>query len=117
MIRNAEILDANAVTRIYNPYVVDSVITFEEQIVADEQMVERIREVLDSGLPWLVDEEDGVVRGFTYASKWKGRCAYRYSVETTVYLRRDATGQGLGHRLYAELPAEREPRLYPEAPT
>lgn len=103
MIRNAEILDANAVARIYNPYVVDSVITFEEQIVADEQMAERIREVLDSHLPWLVDEEDGVVRGFAYASKWKGRCAYRYSVETTVYLRQDATGQGLGHRLYAEL--------------
>lgn len=103
MIRNVEIGDASALARIYNPYVQDSTITFEEQIVADEPMAERVREILDSGLPWLVDEDDGIVRGFAYASRWKGRCAYRYSVETTVYLDRSATGRGLGHRLYAEL--------------
>lgn len=103
MIRNVEIRDASALARIYNPYVQDSTITFEEQVVADEPMAERVREVLDSGLPWLVDEDDGIVRGFAYASRWKGRCAYRYSVETTVYLDRSAIGQGLGRRLYAEL--------------
>ena len=103
MIRNAENRDASALARIYNPYVLDSTITFEEQVVADEPMTERIREVLDSGLPWLVDEDDGIVRGFAYASRWKGRCAYRYSAETTVYLGRSAIGQGLGRWLYGEL--------------
>ena len=103
MIRNVDSRDAGALARIYNPYVLDSVITFEEQVVTDDRMAERIREVLDSGLPWLVDETDSVVRGFAYASQWKGRCAYRYSAETTVYLDRTATGQGLGRQLYTEL--------------
>jgi L-amino acid N-acyltransferase YncA len=103
MIRDVDIHDASALTQIYNPYVLDSVITFEEQVVADEQMAERVREVLDSGLPWLVCEDDGGVRGFAYAAKWKRRCAYRHSAEVTVYLQQDATGHGLGSQLYADL--------------
>lgn len=103
MIRDAEPRDAGALARIYNPYVLDSTITFEEQAVSDDDMALRVHEVLASDLPWLVHEDDQGIRGFAYASKWKGRCAYRYSVETTVYLDRDATGQGFGHRLYVEL--------------
>ncbi len=41
--------------------------------------------------------------GYAYASEWKSRCAYRYSVETTVYLHPDARGKGIGTLLYQEL--------------
>jgi phosphinothricin acetyltransferase len=65
-------------------------------------MKQRIAEVL-TGLPWLVWVEDQVVQGFAHASKWKGRCAYRYSVETTAYLADGSTGRGIGTRLYEAL--------------
>ena len=66
-------------------------------------MGERIAETTASHVPWLVVEEDGAVLGYAYASKWKGRCAYRHSVESTVYLDPSKTGQGIGKPLYAAL--------------
>lgn len=54
-------------------------------------------------MPWLVAELSGEVLGFAYASRWKGRCAYRYSVETTIYLAPDRTGSGVGTQLYTAL--------------
>ena len=103
MIRLAADADADALARIYNHYVAETVVTFEEQPVAPDEMARRAAEVLEAGLPWLVaDEADGVV-GFAYASKWKGRCAYRFAVETTVYLAPEAVGRGLGTALYVEL--------------
>ncbi len=60
-----------------------------------------------NNLPWLVAENDsGVVVGYAYASKWKGRCAYRHSAEVTVYLAPDAAAQGVGTRLYEALFSE-----------
>jgi len=54
-------------------------------------------------LPWLVCEVDGIMTGFAYASPWKGRCAYRFTVESTFYLAPDAFGRGLGTILYSAL--------------
>ena len=51
-------------------------------------------------------EDEGQVVGYAYASRWKSRCAYRYSVETTVYLSSAATGKGFGSLLYEHLIAE-----------
>ena len=102
MIRPATTEDARQLCEIYNHYVLETSITFEEQPVSQEEMSQRIEETLQT-LPWLVWEEDSHLLGFSYASKWKGRCAYRYSVESTVYLRSDAVGKGLGARLYAAL--------------
>ena len=105
MIRSATTSDAAGIAKIYNHYVLRSTITFEEQAVSVTEMQQRIDEVL-AGLPWLVWEESEVVHGFAYASKWKGRCAYRYSVESTVYLSEDSTGRGIGSGLYKTLFAE-----------
>ncbi|MCF7688871.1 MAG: GNAT family N-acetyltransferase, partial [Cephaloticoccus sp.] len=58
---------------------------------------------ITSKLPWLVCEVDGIMTGFAYASPWKGRCAYRFTVESTVYLAPDAFGRGLGTKLYSAL--------------
>ena len=103
MVRAADSGDAAALARIYNHYIDHTVVTFEEQAITAADMAARVAEVEAAGLPWLVAEADGQVRGYAYASKWKGRCAYRYSVEVTVYLAPDAAGQGLGTLLYQAL--------------
>jgi L-amino acid N-acyltransferase YncA len=102
MIRSAHVEDAAQLCDIYNHYVLNTPITFEEEAVRVVDMQERIRETTGS-LPWLVWEENDLVLGYCYASKWKGRCAYRYSVESTVYLRPDASGRGIGSALYGDL--------------
>lgn len=102
MIRSAATEDANGICEIYNHYVLHSKITFEEQVVTVDEMKERITETL-AGLPWLVWVEDEGVQGFAYASKWKGRCAYRYSVESTVYVAEGSTSRGIGTKLYEAL--------------
>ena len=95
--------DAGAIAGIYNPYVLGSCITFETEAVGAPEMEQRIAETLESSLPWLVAEASGKVVGYAYATKWKGRCAYRYSVESTVYLDPAHTGRGFGLLLYAAL--------------
>lgn len=105
MIRSATRDDANAICAIYNHYVLNSIITFEETPVAREDMAKRITDVLAT-LPWLVEENAGRVVGYAYATAWKGRCAYRFAVESTVYVATDAAGQRIGTRLYEALIAE-----------
>ena len=102
-IRMATVEDAAAIAAIYNPYVADTCITFETEPVQAAGMAARITEVLDAGLPWLLAADAAGAAGFAYASKWKGRCAYRFSVESTVYLHRDHTGRGIGRALYGRL--------------
>jgi L-amino acid N-acyltransferase YncA len=105
LIRTATEADAEAICDIYNYYVTNTIITFEEEAVSIEEMNQRICETLEI-LPWIVLEEDGEVAGYAYASRWKSRCAYRYSVETTVYLSNKLTGKGFGSMLYENLIAE-----------
>lgn len=54
-------------------------------------------------LPWLVALQGDAVAGYAFATKWKGRCAYRFSVETTVYLDDAVRGNGIGTALYRDL--------------
>ena len=95
--------DSEALAGIYNHYIRESVITFEEIEVTPSEMASRVARVDQLSLPWLVAEtEDGIV-GFAYAGKWRERSAYRYAVESTVYLEATRTGRGIGTRLYADL--------------
>lgn len=105
MIRSASTEDAVQICHIYNHYILQTTITFEEIPVVDGDMKDRILEALKD-LPWLVYEEDGIIQGFSYASKWKGRCAYRHSVEATVYVRPDVVGRGIGSQLFQALLGE-----------
>jgi len=102
-IRSALPSDAAAIAGIYNYYIENTVITFEEELVSTEAMATRIADVQRASLPWLVAELDSALLGYAYAGKWQVRSAYRYSVETTIYLEQGREGQGIGKRLYAEL--------------
>ncbi|HEX2862131.1 MAG TPA: arsinothricin resistance N-acetyltransferase ArsN1 family B [Lacunisphaera sp.] len=103
MIRPATPADAAAIAGIYNHYVLHTVVTFEEEPITNAEMARRITEVTEGGRPWFVWEESGRVLGYSYASAWKSRCSYRFSLETTVYLEQGATGRGLGTKLYTAL--------------
>jgi phosphinothricin acetyltransferase len=103
MIRPATPADAAAIAAIYNHYVVHTIVTFEEEEISTKEMAQRIIEVQGAGRPWFVWEEAGKVLGYSYASGWKSRCSYRFSLETTVYLDQAATGRGLGTQLYSAL--------------
>lgn len=98
--REARESDAKALARIYNHYIRETIITFEEEPVSAEEMARRMEAVLSSGLPWLIREHGGEVCGFAYASEWKGRRAYRFSAETTVYIDPNHVGRGHGTGLY-----------------
>jgi L-amino acid N-acyltransferase YncA len=111
MIRYANTDDAAEICKIYNHYVLDTTITFEEEPVSTDEMAQRIAETLQS-LPWLVWERDESLQGFCYASKWKGRCAYRHSVESTVYVRPDSIGRRIGSQLYRALLDELRQRKF-----
>jgi phosphinothricin acetyltransferase len=102
-IRLAAATDGAALAQIYNHYVANTVVTFEEAAVSAGDMSARVDEVRAAKLPWLVAQSPAGVIGFAYASAWKGRCAYRYSVESTVYLEPIAAGRGLGTALYSAL--------------
>lgn len=102
MIKDVSSSDAEEICEIYNHYVKNSVITFEENEVSTVDMESRIARVT-AKLPWIVFLEDEKILGYAYASEWKLRCAYKFSVETTVYLRSDARGKGIGTKLYQEL--------------
>ena len=95
--------DAAEIAQIYNHYITETIVTFEEEAVTDNIIRERINEARMARLPWFVAEQDGEILGYAYGSKWKGRCAYRYSTEVTVYLKPDHAGKGIGTTLYSEL--------------
>jgi L-amino acid N-acyltransferase YncA len=102
MIRLATATDAATIAAIYNHYVTTTTITFEEQAVEAGEMARRIEEV-GARLPWYVFERDGLVVGYAYATPWRVRSAYRFSVESTVYVAQGYPRQGIGSRLYQTL--------------
>lgn len=102
-VRSATGADAESLARIYNHYVLETIVTFEEQAVPAAEMHARLQEVQEAALPWLVAEQSGQVVGYAYATKWKGRCAYRFSTEVTVYLDQGRSGRGIGSVLYRHL--------------
>lgn len=100
--RPGTIGDAAAVASIYNHYVTDTIVTFEEQPVTAADMQSRMAAVLDK-LPWLVLEHDGAIAGYAYASPWKSRIGYRFAVESSIYLAPMHVGHGFGSALYQSL--------------
>ena len=69
-IRVATAADADHIAEIYNHYIANTVVTFEEEPVAGDEMRRRMDEVFGASLPWLVAESGGRVIGYAYATKW-----------------------------------------------
>lgn len=101
-IRACEAKDIPKICEIYNYYIANTVITFEEIQLSFTDMSARI-EAYTKLYPWLVCEIDGVIVGYAYATKWKERAAYKNSVEVTVYLDHTQSRKGYGKALYSGL--------------
>ena len=102
MIREVKLSDAKAIVDIYNYYILNTNITFEEKQLTVDDMEERIIEKTVKH-PWIVYEMNGQVIGYAYLSGWHSRSAYRYSNEASIYLDRNEKGHGIGKKLFANL--------------
>jgi len=102
MLRPAKPEDAAAISGIYNYYVANTAVTFEEEPVDLGEMERRIRETTEK-FPWLVWEEAGEILGYAYIHKWHEREAYRFSAEDSIYLKHGQAGRGIGKRLLEHL--------------
>ena len=107
--------DAAAIADVYAPFVTASSVSFETEPPDGEAM--RVRMAAGGGIyPWIVAEgDDGTLLGYAHAARFRERPAYRFTVETTVYLRAEAAGRGLGRRLYAPLIATLEAQGFTQA--
>ncbi|MBQ1922884.1 MAG: GNAT family N-acetyltransferase [Lachnospiraceae bacterium] len=94
--------DAEAILEIYAWYVRETAITFEYRVPSLEEFRRRIEATLEK-YPYLAAEEDGRILAYAYAGPFKGRAAYDWSVETTIYADKDARRKGIGRRLLAAL--------------
>lgn len=103
VIRSATESDSEAIADIYNHYILNTVVTFEEQPVSSSEVARRIDKVTSASLPYLVAVRDELVVGYAYAGKWHERSAYRYSAETTIYLESHHVGNKIGSDLYSAL--------------
>src|SRR4051812_5329981 len=94
--------DAAGVAEIYDPIVRSTPTSFEMDPPGAAEMARRIRETLPAH-PWLVCEKDSRIAGYAYAGRHKPRAAYRWVVETSVYIHPDFQGRGIGRGLYESL--------------
>lgn len=101
-IRQARPEDATPIAAIYGPYVMNTSVSFETEVPTVDELKNRIIET-SLKFPWLVYEIDGVVAGYAYAGPHRSRCAYGWSVESTVYLHPEFQGRGIGSSLYRVL--------------
>lgn len=95
--------DTKEILDIYTPYVLKTAITFEYEVPSLSEFEERIR-TISSKFPYIkAVNEDGEIVGYAYASSFKGRRAYDWSVESTVYVKEDCKRSGVGRLLYDAL--------------
>lgn len=101
-LRQARRDDASALLAIYAPIVEQTTISFEEQVPSAAVFADRIEAAL-TGHQWLVAQAGDAVVGYAYGTAHRARAAYRYSVETSVYVAPYMQGSGVARRLYLQL--------------
>lgn len=99
LIRTATMADLDAILAIYAPYVEQTTFTFEYVVPSHEDFTHRMEQIMRV-YPWLVLEEDGVVKGYAYGSPFNERAAYGWTADLSVYLDMNCRGRGYGRRLY-----------------
>lgn len=102
-VRDATSEDIATIQVIYAHYVLNGISTFEETPPSSDEMASRRAAVLKSGLPYLVAEVSGKVVGYSYATAYRPRPAYRYTIEDSVYVEDGMGGKGVGGALLREL--------------
>lgn len=102
LIRPATLADAASLLDIYRPYVEGTTVSFETEVPSVEAFAARIEKALQ-GWAWLVAEVDGQCVGYAYGGAHRERAAYRWSTETSAYIRAGWQGKGLGKMLYRAL--------------
>ncbi|WP_221585794.1 GNAT family N-acetyltransferase [Microbacterium sp. G2-8] len=103
-IRRAEKRDIPDIREIYNYYVTNSVVTFDEKKWTYRQWLEKFEHLAKLGLPFLVAESPtGQILGYALISPWSGKSSYRYTAENSIYLGPGAVGKGLGGALLEAL--------------
>jgi L-amino acid N-acyltransferase YncA len=107
-VREACAADMAAVQAIYAPHVLRGLATFEEVPPSIDELIARRAAVIGAGLPYLVAEHAGAVVGYSYASAYRPRPAYRYAIEDSVYVADGLAGRGIGAALLAALIARCE---------
>lgn len=101
ILRDARESDMPAVQAIYAHHVIHGTASFELEPPTVEQMLQRRADICANGLPYLIAEREGEVVGYAYATPYRPRPAYRFTVEDSVYVREGMAGFGIGHALLA----------------
>jgi L-amino acid N-acyltransferase YncA len=111
-IRPSDGRDVGAIAAIYRHHVLHGIASFEDEPPEPDEIARRRDEILARGLPYLVAEQAGRVLGYCYASPYRTRSAYRFSVEDSIYIDQAKLGRGIGRALLSELIEECTARGY-----
>lgn len=98
MIRDYQEKDCKVIAEIYNFYILNTHHTFETEEISENEMKNRITTICLS-YPFIVYEESGEIVAYAYATRWKSRQAYDLTVETSIYLKKEHSGRGIGSKL------------------
>ncbi|OUU48447.1 MAG: phosphinothricin acetyltransferase [Flavobacteriaceae bacterium TMED68] len=101
MIREANSKDAKAIALIYNYYISNTTISFEEKPVNENIVIQRINS--NEKNKWWIYQSADELLGYAYSTIWKPRSAYRYTVESSIYLKPNNFRNGIGTALYIKL--------------
>lgn len=102
MIRYVEEKDYKEITDIYNYYIKNTNISFEEDELSYDNMRKRI-DSIKKKFPYIVYEEDGTILGYAYLNYFSERSAYRFSLDLSIYLKNGELTKGIGSALYNEI--------------
>ena len=106
LIRFAKMEDAEELLALYTPYVTDTVITFEYEVPSLEEFKDRMRQTMKK-YPYLVAEQNGEILGYSCAGAFKGRAAYDWAVETSIYVKHDVEGEVFRQNTFEKFQAEK----------
>jgi len=102
-VRESTVADIPAIAGIYGGHVREGTGSFELVPPTASEIAARREDIVRKGLPWLVAETDGVVVGYAYAGPFRAREAYRFTLEDSIYVKPEVSGQGVGRMLLERL--------------
>lgn len=109
-IRFAHERDIDAITSIYEQAVLLGTVSFEIDPPDEKEMLRRMQQVFAFKAPYLVAELEGQILGFAYASAYRPRAAYRFTVQDSIYVHPECRSVGVGTQLLTSLISECEIR-------